>query len=283
MLAAGDKQPAETARCVQDEAPALPPSEATRLSTAAKRREYLRRLGPTGLLGLVWTACPAIAGTLLLVYLGTVSEWLDARGALGVLIYIAVFVVSAGLGFLPTYAQAIVGGWVFGFWFGFPAALTGFVGGSLVGYFVARTVSRDRVEELIEQNRRAQAVRDALIGHGFWKTLLIVTLLRVPPNSPFALTNLAMAATGVRIVPYFFGTLFGMAPRTGVAVLFAAAASAESRDIQEFIKQGPGLAVFIGGAVVMMIVLGVIGVIANRALERVSEREPPSRGGAPPT
>src|SRR5690606_5398410 len=107
-----------------------------------------RQLGPVGLLGLLWTAMPAVAGTLLLVYVGDVSGWLRDLAGFGLLVYIGVFIISGGCGFLPTYAQAIVGGWVFGVAGGLPAALAGFTGASVLGFFIARRVSRDRVERL---------------------------------------------------------------------------------------------------------------------------------------
>jgi uncharacterized membrane protein YdjX (TVP38/TMEM64 family) len=242
------------------------------MSISARTRDRLRRLGPTGLLALLWTAAPALFGFALLAWIGDVSDWLNDRGNMGLVIYVVVFIVAAGCGLLPTYAQAILGGWVFGFALGLPAALIGFTGAGLIGYAIARTVSQDRVEQTIAENPKALAVRNALVARGFWKTLLIVTLLRFPPNSPFALTNLVMASSGVAVVPFVLGTLIGMMPRTAVAVLFAAAASREARDIVEFAREGPGTVVLISGIVVMFIVLGIIGVIANRALERIEPK-----------
>ncbi|MBX3407291.1 MAG: TVP38/TMEM64 family protein [Phycisphaeraceae bacterium] len=229
-------------------------------------------LGPTGLLGLAWVAMPPLAGIALLWKIKTVSEWLQSHGALGVVVYICAFVVLAGLGMLPTYAQAILGGWCFKFALGLPAALAGFVGASLLGYAVARTVSRHRVEDMIESNVKARAIRDALIGHGFFKTLGIVILLRLPPNSPFALTNLVMASAGVKIAPFALGTLIGMAPRTALAVYMGSG-------IQELTSDAfrPGQApreVIIGGIVVTIIVVVVIGHIANRALAKVTSGGP---------
>ena len=107
--------------------------------------------GPTGLLGLAWTAAPALCGIALLAGLGPLSEWLHDHRSLGLALYTVVFVLGAGLGFLPTYAQSILGGWVFGVAAGLPAALVGFTGGGLLGYQVARRVSKDRVEELIDR------------------------------------------------------------------------------------------------------------------------------------
>ena len=106
----------------------------------------VRSLGPTGLLGLAWTAAPAVCGTALLAGLGPLSEWLLYHRPLGLALYTVVFVLGAGLGFLPTYAQSILGGWVFGVAAGLCAALVGFTGGGLLGYQVARRVSKDRVE-----------------------------------------------------------------------------------------------------------------------------------------
>lgn len=238
------------------------------VDSAAPKSRW-KNFGPTGLLALLWTVSPAVAGILLLTYLGAVSEWLLQYPTTGLTIYIAVFIVAAGCGLLPTYAQAIVGGWVFGFAVGLPAALLGFTGAAALGYLIARLVSEDKVEQRIAENRKALAVRNALVGHGPIRTFFIVALLRLPPNSPFALTNLAMASTGIAIAPYIAGTFFGMMPRTAVAIFFAAIASNDSDDIQQFIKDGPGLTVMLVGLVVMFIVLGVIGVIANQALERL--------------
>jgi uncharacterized membrane protein YdjX (TVP38/TMEM64 family) len=229
-----------------------------------------RALGPASLLGLAWTAAPAVCGTLLLAGIGPVSEWLLYHRPLGLALYTAVFVLGAGLGFLPTYAQSILGGWVFGVAAGLPAALLGFTGGGALGYAIARRVSKDRVEELIARKEKARAIRDALVGRGPGRTLLVVVLLRLPPNSPFALTNLVMAATGVPLPAFVAGTFLGMLPRTAVAVaLAAAAASTGAEDIQTFVRhRGPFL--LIAGVVGGMAVLGVLGAIARRALRRVA-------------
>ncbi len=236
-----------------------------------EKRSVWQRLGPAGILGILWATLPALCGFYLLAQLGPVSEYLRSHGTTGVLLYVFAFIVSAGLGLLPTYAQAVLGGWVFGFELGLPAALAGFTGAAIVGYCVARFVSRDRVAKVIAEHPKSAAISEALIGHGFARTLGIVALLRLPPNSPFALTNLAMAGSGVAPTPYALGTLIGMTPRTAVAVFFAAAAaSSGAKDIQSFVRDGLGLGVFIGGIVVMCIVLAIIGSIANRAIERVA-------------
>jgi uncharacterized membrane protein YdjX (TVP38/TMEM64 family) len=241
-----------------------------------EKRSLARRLGPAGVLGVVWAILPGVAGFYLLSQIGPVSEWLQSRESAGLAAYVAAFILTAGLGLLPTYAQAVLGGWVFGFALGFPAALLGFTGAAVLGYGVSRLVSQDRVEQVITENVKAAAVHRALIGKGFWRTLGIVTLLRVSPNSPFAIMNLVMAASGVRVLPYVLGTMIGMAPRTAVAAFFAAAAGKQAKDIQTFITEGPGTLILIIGIVTMLAVLAIIGLIANKAIERVMNLNNPA-------
>lgn len=238
------------------------------------KAEVFRETGPAGYLAIAWIVLPVILGFTLLAKLGPVSEWLNARGDLGIVIYIAVFAVSAGIGLLPTYAQAILGGWVFGAAIGIPAALVGFTLAAGIGYGLARLVSGDRVEALLKRHRKSDAIRKALIGRSSLRTFGIVTLVRIPPNSPFALTNLLIAACGVRLLICLAGTAIGMLPRTAVAVGFAAAArSTGADDIQGFIEEGLGIWVLIGGIVLMLIVIMIIASIGQKALERITAED----------
>ena len=242
---------------------------------ASKAGDTIYRLGPTGPLGLVWTVMPALAGFVLLASLTPLTSWLLANPGLGLALYVSVFVIAAGLGLLPTYAQAIVGGWIFGPHFGWPvaiaAALTGFTGASVVGYYVSVRIGGHRVEKLIDEHPRWGAVRRALLGGGFLKTLCIVTLVRVPPNSPFALTNLLLSTAGVRLAPYALGTAIGMTPRTAAAVILATLAAQEGeQNLSQFIdaaKRNPVLVVLAVGGTVLA--LGVVAYIANRTLNRL--------------
>jgi len=250
--------------------PPIEPVPGAEPTTAAS---LLRQLGPAGVLGAVWTVMPAIVGTTMLVYLDTVSKYIQSFGSSALAVYIGLFIVTAGLGLLPTYTQAILAGWCFGLASGFPAALTGFVGASVIGYFVAKTVARDRVQSTIDSKPKARVVRDALIGHGWLKTLGIVTLLRVPPNSPFALTNLVMASTGVRLWIFVVGTAIGMAPRTFLAVYIGHSLHLGTQELtREGIKNAAPWWVIYAGPGLMLLVMIVIAAIAQRALTRFTHR-----------
>lgn len=261
--------------------PAEPPPAAT-----SSVRQTMRDLGPSAILAAFWGAGPAVLGGLLLIYLGDVANFLNGLGPAGWIVYVLMFMVSAGVGFLPTYGQSVLGGWAFGFWLGFPGAMLGFVGGSVIGYFIAHGVSKDKVEKVIAANPKTRAVRDALIGRGFWRTTGTVTLIRIPPNSPFAITNLVMASAGVGFWPYLIGTAVGMAPRTGIAVYAAYYArnlsDPPAKDLIEFIKSTPWQYSVIGAGslVVVMMILAYIG---NKALEQVAANGKCNGAATPPT
>jgi len=227
-----------------------------------------KKLGPAGVLGVIALVLPALGGFLLLGSLNIVGPWLQSHGALGIVAYAAAFAVLAGLAILPTYAQAALGGWAFGLTVGFPAALVGFFGGSLIGYAVARRASGERVEKLLAEHPKWRVVRDALVGAGFWKTLLIVTLVRVPANSPFAATNLVMSAMKTPIVPYLIGTLAGMAPRTFLYVYVASLIQGEiNRDALDAARPVWLFPVAVASAVLSIV---IVGWIAQRALKKAT-------------
>jgi len=230
----------------------------------------LKRLGPAAIVGVVSCVFPPIGGFLILGYLETISTEFRKLGDVGLFAYAAAFAILAGLALLPTWSQAILGGYAFGFAFGFPAALAGFVGGAVIGYFVGVTASGHRVEAIIEEKPKWRAVRDALIGRGFWPTTGIVSLVRLPPNSPFAITNLVMSSARVPFLPYLIGTAVGMAPRTAAAVFIGTGI----HNITNKKEMGMPLWLIIAAIPLTLIVVAVIGVIATRAMKRVTASTP---------
>ena len=217
-----------------------------------------RRLAPLAIISL---ALPPIGAVLLLGYLSRLGPWLQELGPSGVALYVAGFALLGGFALLPTYAPAILGGWAFGDLIGLPAALVGFVLAAAINYVWARRLSGDHGRALLAERPRWLAVRDALVGRSWWKTLLVVALIRVPPNSPFALSNGAMAAADVPMGAYLTGTLLGLAPRTAVAV--RAGSHLSALDFRRSDAYGSAVIAIL----VSLLVLGALGWLARRALD----------------
>ena len=227
----------------------------------------IKRLGPAAWLPIAWAVLPGIAGITLLANMDFAQQMLIGTeenpglsfGA-GIAVFIGIFIVSAGLGILPTVSQAILAGFAFGITWGFSAALIGFAGASIIGYFVAGLIARDKVEQEIHKHPKAEIIRDAFIHHGKMRAMLILTLLRVPPNSPFALTNYAMSVSGVKLLPFVVATVVGMAPRTLAAVWVGS-------QVNSWDEVHKPKWLVIGGIVFSVVLLVGLGKLANKALE----------------
>ena len=232
-----------------------------------------RDFGRAGPLAIFAAFAPAAGGFLLLGFMPKVAGFLDSLGPAGIAVYIAAFAITSGLAILPTYAQAALGGFAFGVAGGVPAALGGFLGGSLIGYLVARRTAGDDANRVIDKHPKWAAVRDAFVARtddpekaGFWRTLGIVTLIRVPPNSPFALTNLVMASVRVPKVIFLIGTLVGMLPRTAAVVFLGSLIEGEiSNDALRAARPGWLLPVGLGMTLGVLVLLAWLG---DRAIKR---------------
>jgi uncharacterized membrane protein YdjX (TVP38/TMEM64 family) len=231
----------------------------------------LRKLGPVGLLALLWAILPALLGLYMVARLGTVAAFLSQADAGPAWFGWTAFIsLAIGLGFLPVYANTFLCGWVFGWWLGCASAMLSYFAAAIIGFCLARSVAHSRVEPLIEAHEGARRVRQALLFEDRRKTLLIITLWRLS-GSPFPLTNLAMASCGVPMSTYLLGTFFGLTPRVIFGTLIAAtAAGTGARDIQSLVKESQHPALLLLGFLASLLVLAVIGQIARKALDRVT-------------
>ena len=229
-----------------------------------------RRLLASGILGLLWISLPPLAGIYILLDLEDIARFLQQDVSHGFWAYVAVFAITAGLGLLPTYSQSFLGGWVFGMQWGLLGAIMGFTGGAAIGYLFARLVTGDSVDRWIDRHPRGRVIRDALARGSTGRTLLIVTLLRFPPNSPFAMTNYALSATRVPFWIARAATPIGMLPRTAIVCFLAAAAvSGGAENIKEAVENKPiwALVFAIGSSVAA---IAIMGRLANRALAKLA-------------
>ncbi len=225
-----------------------------------------RRLGAAGPVAIILSFWPPLGGLMLLATLTTFAPWLREHAALGLAIYFLLTVTLVGLSFLPTFACAIYAGWTFGFAVGSAVALAALTLASLVAYALGRWIARDRVLAVIDEKPRWSAVHRALLASASGRTLLVVTLLRIPPASPFAIVNFVLAAARVSLGTYTLGTFLGIVPRT-LAATFAAAGLEQLR-FKDVTDQRTAVA----GIVATVIVCIVLGVLANRALRSMSTR-----------
>jgi uncharacterized membrane protein YdjX (TVP38/TMEM64 family) len=235
--------------------------------------------GPT-ILAVLAAVVPAVGGFALLAATRSAGEYLKTHHDPGIYLYALGFALTAGLALLPTWVQALVGGYAFGLPLGLAAALFGFGAGAMIGYEIARFASGDRVVKAVDAKPKWRAVHEAFasgrVGGGFFRTLGIVILLRLPPNSPFAMMNLVMAGVQVPRVPYLLGTIIGMAPRTAMWIWIGSTLPVlgDKRPAQP-------MWMWAGSLVLLFAVIWMLNVLANRAIDRATGVSAAS-GATPP-
>lgn len=232
------------------------------VATKPNLKEYFQKLGPAGVLAIAAATLPPLGSIVLFSYISTISAWFRSHQETGPFLFALLFIPLGGLALLPTYATAALAGWAFGLPIGLAAVISGILGAATLAYIIARFASKDRLVKILEERPDSRAVYDALLRGSYLRTLGIVTLLRFPPNSPFALTNLVLSAAKVRLDIYLMGTLFGMLPRTALAVWIASTIQGD------FASERPSWLIYVSIAAAVVVIV-VIGKIAQNALKRV--------------
>ena len=254
---------ASAAPIVADQAP--PHAESEPVFSWRWIKGIVKCLGPAGPLAVMASTLPPLGGFVLLGFMGSIAPWLRDMGWGGVAFYMIRFIILAAMSLLPTYACSILGGYTFGFWIGLPASILSFCGAGLLAYLINRGATGDRVLMIFREHPKWELIRRALIGSGFWRALWIITLIRIPPTSPFALGNFVFAATRAPIWPYLLGTAIGMTPRTGAVVW--AAWHFHSLDL----KQNGW--VYAATAAVTIAVIAAVSAVANRAMRHMTREQ----------
>lgn len=177
----------------------------------------------------------------------------------------------AGLSLVPTHAVSLVAGLLFGSMGGTLCALLAIAGAALFGYLVLRRVVGERALQLLDGSPRAAAVHHALLSRKT-RLLWLVVLIRLSPVVPFAATNLVLAAAGVRLREFFFGSVLGLAPRI-VAVAVAGSGLA-----QLDLSRATDVRTAVIGGLATVVVLVLIGRIARAALREAAADVPATPG-----
>ena len=172
---------------------------------------------------------------------------------------------------MPAIPLTMTAGVIFG-----PAAGTAIVSVSAttaatVAFLIARYLARDRIMAYAQRNKRFAAIDRAISQNG----LKFVTLLRLSPLLPFALSNYIYGLTSVDLGSYVLGSWLGMLPGTyayvsagyvGKAVLLEG--TAHAGDGGGFDLAPWQIALGVGASI---LAIGFIGQLAKRAIEEADD------------
>lgn len=169
------------------------------------------------------------------------QELVAGAGWAGVVIFVLGYAL---LVLVPTPASVltILGGALFGLWWGTLLAWAGAMLGATGGFLIGRRLGRPSVDRLL--NGRLRQADAVLSEHG----LIAILAVRLLPLFPFTPLNYAAGLLGVRLRDYVLGSAIGMLPG---ALAYAAVGSSGANPL--------GIVIGVGGLVALTVLGGAIG------------------------
>jgi len=142
-------------------------------------------------------------------------EWIGGFGVWGPLVYMLIYALAPSL-MLPGLPITVVGGVLFGPFWGIVYVTIGATTGATLAFIIARKMGREWVEGLVKGGRMREI--DESVEKKGWK---IVAFTRLIPLFPFNFLNYAFGLTKIGLGPYFLATLVFMLPGITAYVVFS--------------------------------------------------------------
>ena len=126
-----------------------------------------------------------------------------------VLFFVLAHIAANAVG-IPGTVLVVVGGAVYGLWWGTVWSVIGATLGAIAAFWLARYLMHDWFQKRFAQRPMFQKLNNALCKNG----LSCVLFIRFSPISPFNVVNFALGLTPVEVRFYALGTLIGIIPGT---------------------------------------------------------------------
>lgn len=124
-------------------------------------------------------------------------------------LFLIAHIIANAIG-IPGTVFVVVGGAVYGLWWGTLWSVIGATLGAIAAFWLARYLLHDWFADRFKHNVHVQKISHSLCKKG----LSCVLAIRFSPISPFNLVNFALGLTPVSVRDYSLGTLIGIIPGT---------------------------------------------------------------------
>ncbi len=190
--------------------------------------------------------------------LGELRGWIQSLGALGPVVYMAIYAVGVVLA-IPGTVITVMAGVLFGSVLGIVVVSVGSTAGASLAFLVSRHIARESVAQRFASNEKFVHLDQLTKKHG----AIIVAITRLIPIFPFNLLNYGFGLTQVPFRTYVFWSWICMLPGT---VLFVVGADALSSGISQ--GRIPWALV-----VVLAVTLALILFLVSKARKKLKEEE----------
>jgi len=145
----------------------------------------------------------------------TLRQSVASLGPLAPVAYMLLYTLAPAL-FLPGLPVTLVGGIVFGPFWGVIYSIIGATAGACVAFLISRYVARDWISTKLTGPRWRQL--DRSVEKNGWK---IVAFTRLVPLFPFNLLNYAFGLTPIKFIPYAITSFICMLPACIAFIVFS--------------------------------------------------------------
>lgn len=189
-------------------------------------------------------------------------DLIRGAGAWGVLLFIAIYAVSA-VSMVPASVLTMMGGFIYGPVYGLLIVIPGSLLGATGSFLLGRTILRDWVRRKMDQSPRTRALDQAITREAF----TLVLLLRLSPLVPFDALNYALSLSGISLKRFLAATLVGEIPGAWLYVYLGSLVTTAAQLSSGSTPQSPLRTLFYAaGFLATIAVVVVTGRIAKRAL-----------------
>jgi uncharacterized membrane protein YdjX (TVP38/TMEM64 family) len=199
-------------------------------------------------------------------------DWVPRRGAAGMIVYGASYIVGTVLlvpGTLLTVGSGFLYGTIIGTLIVSPASVLG----ATIAFLLGRSFARDWIAKKVSKYPKFELIDRAIAKNGF----KIVLLMRLNPVFvPFAVLNYALGLSRVRLRDYILASWIGMLPATTLYVYLGSSV----RNISDLLQgklPSAGLwpqFLFWGGLIAAAGLVYILTRIARQALQAEMEPTP---------
>lgn len=159
---------------------------------------------------MIWMgAVPLISSASISVFIIRHEAFLADFTTIQWTFFFTLAIFTMALAITPTTFMALISGFFMGFK-GILPMVVSYQVASLIGYFLAARLDEGFIDLIRKKYPKSVGIMDRLHKNQFGLTFLS----RLSPAFPFAIMNVVLSASGIRVKHFFWGGLLGMLPRT---------------------------------------------------------------------
>jgi uncharacterized membrane protein YdjX (TVP38/TMEM64 family) len=173
-------------------------------------------------IGLCFLAAIVWIGSHVTEEIKAMQTWIRGHGVWGRVVFVCMAILLTSM-FVPDTVFAVASGLLFGLVWGSVLMIGAAIATAALNFISARTLLRPRIETMLQNHPKLQAIRRAADREG----LRLQLLLRLSPLNPVSVSYV-LGASGVRWTTFMIATL-GLVPGLFVEVYFGYMASHVSK------------------------------------------------------